>query len=171
MTFHADNRASPDQPSSTQEAFFQGLLPFLLTLQGHGFTVGGREMVEVHRLLVLWGTHQPLPQSQELAQLLAPLLCHTPQQQQTFYDLFQKWQATGKTLSAPPSLPPMGEIVRPTPPLQTAPATVKADRSLAARVAIFIVTLFLAVVALGYFLSTSAPIQEPTKQEPPPLPR
>ncbi|MBF0136520.1 MAG: formylglycine-generating enzyme family protein [Magnetococcales bacterium] len=126
------------------------LMAFLLSLRTSEFPITPGQLIDVHHLLLGWYARFPLPSADELAGLIAPLLCSSPGQQDVFHAKFLQWHQS----QAKPSLaePPRVAETRPHEPAQAqAPATAKTRNKKIILILLGILLLILAFLGWQYY--------------------
>ena len=75
-----------------RELTYEELIEFINELRHHGYHVSTEQYITVQRLLVaLAASGSTLEHPPKLGKLLAPILCTSPEEQQSFYQLFEQW--------------------------------------------------------------------------------
>lgn len=75
-----------------RELAYEELIEFIDELRQYGYHISTEQYIAVQRLLVaLAASGDSLEYPQKLGKLLAPILCTSPEEQQSFYRLFEQW--------------------------------------------------------------------------------
>lgn len=108
MSGSADNKVKPPVIDPDRLVTFIGELRLL------GFNVGTRQYIDAQNLLLALAARGLLPREpQGLCTMLAPLLCNSPAEQETFYRTFDRWFPREKPPPKPDEPGRKGREVRP----------------------------------------------------------
>ncbi len=104
----AERDLDPEQADQAATAPLErdDLLKLLEQLRETGFSIGVGEILNAHEAAHFAEARQP-GNAETLRNCLAATLCTTPQQQQTFYELFDEWHERQSAQTEPP--PPLRE--------------------------------------------------------------
>jgi len=73
------------------EILIDKLLIFIDKLRLLGYNIGTTQFILVQNLILSLAKQGQLPSLAQLKTLLAPILCHSPKEQQDFYQRFEQW--------------------------------------------------------------------------------